>query len=104
MRHCRFRTWAPKLMLTTAVIVTGVVGAPIARADNGADLAVPSQAGLAAAVADAAVPASTGSESAMAAVAPSLLQVAQAAEAALQPVSPSPGTEPVVPSQAEQPP
>src|SRR3954453_17200709 len=101
MRHCRFRTWAPKLMLTTAVIVTGVVGAPIARADNGADLGVPSQAGVAAAVADVAAPASTGSGSAMAAVPPlaeSLLQVAQAAEAALQPISPSPGTEPVVPS------
>ena len=107
MRHCRFRTWSPRLAITTAVIVTGVVGAPIARADNGADLGVPSQAGVAAAVADAVVPALTVPESPVAAVAlppESLPPVAQAAEAALQLVSPSEGADTVVPSQAEQPP
>ena len=92
-------------MITTAAIVTGVVGAPIARADIGADLGVPSQAGVAAAFADAVVPAVTVPESPVAAAAlppESLPPVAQAAEAALQLVSPSGGSDTVVPSQAER--
>jgi hypothetical protein len=107
MRHCRFRTWSPRLAITTAVIVTGVVGAPIARADNGAEPGVPSQDAVAAAVADAAtVPASMLSASPVPAVPPasgSLPPVGQAAVAALQPVDPNEGTPPVVPSQPEQP-
>ena len=90
----------------TAVIVTGVVSAPIASADNGADLGVPSQAGVAAAVADAVVPAVTVPESPVAVVAsmPEYVPpVAQAAEAALQVVSPPQGTDPVVQSEAQQP-
>ena len=70
-RHCRFRTWSPRLVITTAAIVTGVVGAPIARADTGADLGAPSQAGVAAgaALADAAaVPAVSLSENPVPAV------------------------------------
>jgi hypothetical protein len=90
------------------VIVTGVVGAPIARADIGADPGVPSPAGVAAAVVDAVgVPGVTPAENPVAVALPapeSLPTVAQAADAALQATLPTQATPPVVPSQAEQPP
>ena len=107
MGYCRFRTWSPRLVITTAAIVTGVVGAPIARADTGADLGVPSQAGRRgrSALADAAaVPAVTLSENPVPAVPllpESLPPVAPAAEEALQPVMPNEGSAPVASSQAE---
>ena len=110
MEHRRFRTWSPKLVITTAAIVTGVVGAPIARADVGADLGAPSQAGVAAAaaLADAvAVPAVTLSENPVPAVPlppESLPPVSPAPEEALQPVTPNEGSGAVVPSPAERPP
>src|SRR5689334_24487734 len=108
MRHCRFRTWSPRVAITAAVIATGVVGAPIARADDGADPGVPSPAGLVVAVADAVGAAGVTSTENPAAVAlplpESLPTVAQAAGAALQPVNPGPPTAPVEPSQGAQPP
>ena len=109
MEHRRFRTWSPKLVITTVAIVTGVVGAPIARADVGADLGAPSQAGVAAAaaLADAvAVPAVTLSENPVPAVPllpESLPPVSPAPEEALQPVTPNEGSGAVVPSPAERP-
>src|SRR3954451_18249684 len=106
MGHRRFRTWSPRLAIMSTVIVTGVMVAPIARAENGIDLGVPTQAAVATAVADAvAVQASMLSESQAQAVSPAPVSPPPpvlAADGALQLVSPDQGTTHVVAPPSQQ--
>ncbi len=97
-------------MVAAAAIVTGVVGAPIARADIGPDLGAPPQAGIAVGAALAAapsVPFSSLSEEPVppaTPLPPSTPPTSTTPEVALQAVMPDEGTAPVLPSQAELPP